>query len=177
MPWSVIKDKKGNVVDMASDIIDRWMLLGYGFQIQKRFTLASGATLYLAFDAALSTGLDVVTMQVNANTNNGCVFFDSYYIDSVSGGTDLTVAGLNPDSKIYSKCTMKTGVTPSGTPAYAREYVIGSLGTNQASGGGSVSSEIMKIAAKNKPIIFKFVNQETSVNTLTLGFTWYEVPQ
>lgn len=160
---------------LTTTYADDYVTRGKGFELQRRITLTSGQTLYLEFNIALAVGKLVYSLPIRASTNIGTVFLDTYLADSSTGGTAMSVNNLNGLSSTVPLTTVKTGVTPSGTPTKLREYSIGAAKTNQSSGGGTGSAVFPKVLDNTKPLYFKFVNQETVTVTVDLGFVWYEI--
>lgn len=155
---------------------DDYITRGNGFQVKKRIALTSGQTLYLEFDISKHAGV-VYSLPIEFSTGGGLVFVDTYNADSSTGGTVLAVPiNVNGLSTKTSDTTIKTGVTVTGTPTNVREYIVGTLSTNQSSGGGPAQEGIPKILNNAKPLYFKIVNQESAAVTLNIGFTFYELP-
>lgn len=159
---------------IATDYAQDYIVRGRAFQIRKRITIPGEETLYMEFDLTKATG-PIFTLPVLCSTAGGAVFLDTYNADSSTGGTALPVLKLNTSSDNLPKITVKSGVTVSGTPENVREYIIGTLSTNQSSGGGLISDETPKVWANDKPLYFKFMNQETGPVVLNVGFVWFEL--
>jgi len=155
----------------AEDYITR----GMAFELQKRITLTTGQTLYLEINVALAVGKMVYALPLRMSNNLGNVFVDTYNADSSTGGTLLPVNNLNGLSAITPLTTVKTGVTPTGTPTALREYSVGTVKTVQSGGGGSASPGFPKIMNNAKPLYIKLVNQETTTVTFDLGIVWFEI--
>lgn len=64
----------------------------------------------------------------------------------------------------------------AGTPTNVREYSVGTLSTNQSSGGGTVQHEVPKILNNTRPLYIKLENKENAITIVNFGFVWYELP-
>lgn len=161
---------------LATTYEDDYITRGMGFQIKKRIILTAQQTLYIEFDITQHSGT-VYSLPLEVSTAGGLVLMDTYGADSSTGGIILaTPLNLNGLSTNTADSTIKTGVTVSGTTINVREYVVGTLSTNQSSGGGQAQEHVPKILNNTKPIYIKLVNQETDPVTINLGIIWYELP-
>jgi hypothetical protein len=152
---------------------------GKAFQIQKRFTLTSGQTYYLAVDntALTAAGKTYGSFPVVFASTAGLVLVDTYKSALSVNGTELTPMRINetlttvvPLTKFYHGCTPVITA-----PTDAREYTIGTKATNQSSGAGNPTVDVVKILSTTTPSIIKLMNQETSVNIVTFSYVWFEI--
>ena len=161
---------------IATTYADDYITKGNAFQVKKRIALASGQELYLEFNIALAVGKMVYSLPIKLSTGGGLVFVDTYNATSSTGGTTLaTPINLNGLSSAAAQTTVKTGVTVSGTASNVREYIVGTISTNQSSGGGSAESDTPKILDNSNPLYIKLANQESAIVYVDLGFIWYEI--
>jgi hypothetical protein len=148
------------------------------YQIQKIFTLTSGATYYLAIDntACTAAGKKFGIFPTAYSSTAGLCLSTTYKSALTSAGTEIPSVKINENSVYTSNTKIYKGSTPTITtpPDNAREYTIGTKATNQSSGSGSQSPDINKSLITNLPIIIKLVNQETSDNIITVGIVWFE---
>jgi hypothetical protein len=154
---------------------DDGMVKGQCFHIRKRLTLTSGQTYYVAFDLTANDDKILFSLPLEMSTAGGCVFVDTYGADSYTGGTSITPIKMNAMGTQNALAVVKEGVTPTGGPYSLREYIVGTLSTNQSSGSGTGLIDTPKILNPAKPIIFKLVNQESSSVILNINFIWYEI--
>jgi hypothetical protein len=154
---------------------DDGVVRGQCFNVRKRLTLTSGQTYYVAFDLTAHTEKTLFTLPLGLSTSGGSVFVDTYGVDSYTGGTSVTPVKMNSMSTIEPLAIIKQGVTPTGGPYSLREYIVGTLTTNQSSGSGTGLVDTPKILNPAKPIIFKLVNQESGSVVLNINFIWYEI--
>ena len=173
-----LKDQSSfsNDAVLTTDYQGDYITRGVAFQVKKRITLTTGQTLYLEVDISKHTGV-VYSLPLEMSTAGGSVFVDTYNADSSTGGTVLqTPMNLNGKSSNVAKTTVKTGVSVSGTAINVREYTVGTLSTNQSSGGGTGQAEVPKILDNTKPLYIKLVNQESATVVFSFGFVWFELP-
>lgn len=163
----------GNAI-VATTYADDYVTRGQAFQVQKRFSLTSGASAYWEFNVPAAASKIVYSLPIAANTYGGGCSLDTYYADSSTGGSAVTPINLNAGSSINPLVTVKSGVTVSGTPTGVREYLIGSSASART-GGGTIGTDVPKIIATDKPLYFKFTNLENSTIQVAFNFVWYEL--
>lgn len=166
------KSFSGDAV-LTTTYADDYIVRGQAFQVQKRIALGSAETLYLVFDFSTAIGKTIFTLPIVGSTTAGLVYLDTFIADSYTGGSPITALPINSISSNTSLATIKSGVTPTGS-SNLREYSIGIKATNQASGGAPIGGQTPKLFTGSR-LVFKFVNQESAANVVTLGFTWYEL--
>lgn len=152
---------------------------GYGFQIQKRITLTTEQTYYLVLDSTALIALKkrLFILPLLMLTGGGMVFVDTYAIEGYTGGTEVTPLKINGNSDLTPDCIFKKGITPTGDPLTdTREYIVGTLSTNQASGGGSIPPDIAKQFPAGSIIVVKLMNQEAATVYLDFGLIFFEFP-
>jgi hypothetical protein len=162
---------------LAITCCDDFVIKGQGFQIRKRFELSSGEILYMVLDTTnlIAKNKKVHTLPLQLSSTAGLIYFDTYAVDSYTGGNLITPLKLNATSENEALSVVKSGVTPIGGPYGLREYTIGIAASPIFPGGGSRLDETMKTFPAGTILIAKAENKETNPNTLSIGLTFYEV--
>ena len=170
----LIQESNSRDAVLSTTYEDNEISKGNCYQIKKRITLASEETLKLCFDFS-QTDKVIYSMPVIKVPNQGNLFTDTYFVDSVADGSTYdTPLNMNANSSNTAETPVKTGVTETGDQQFLREYTDGSPITNQASGGGTFLSDRPKILP-NKPLIIYFQNQETEEMVIDFNYNWYEI--
>ena len=144
------------------------------FQVQVRVSIDASSTYYFAMDPTAMTKR-LGTFPLSLSSANGLVLADTYQSTLSSVGTTITLYKITSYSKVDPVCIIRQGVTPTITsPSQSRAYIIGTKATNQSSGSGAQTVDLIKTIDTTIPIVIKLANQETSANIVSVGIVWFE---
>jgi len=109
------------------------------------------------------------------STGGGMVFVDTYAQEGYTSGDAIVPLKLNTTKLQESECIFKKGVTPTGAVlSDTREYIVGTLSTNQSSGGGGIGIDVSKQFSAGTKVFAKLVNQENANTYLNFGMVFFE---
>jgi len=172
---NVLTNNKSGIVtaSYADDAVSK----GQGFEIKKRITLTANQTYYLVIDStalvAANKGLFIQALIMS--TGGGMVFVDTYAQEGYTGGDAIVPLKLNTTKSQVAECIFKKGVTPTGSVlSDTREYIVGTLSTNQSSGGGGIGIDVSKQFSAGTKVFAKLVNQENANTYLNFGMVFFE---
>ena len=111
---------------------------GNGFPLQKNFTIASAATLFVLIDYTTYSNDDgfIFILPPVFTASAGKVIVNVYRGTDYSGGTEIEVNSNNTIIGNVLETTITHGATGSDKGTSSLEYLVGASSTNQNSGGG-----------------------------------------
>lgn len=159
---------------LSTDYANDEIVKGNAFQVHRIFEIPSGGKK-LVLDLTNISDDFTFTLPLRLATNEGQCWVNTYKIDSYTRGDIVPVINRNGTSAHTPNGVFKAGVTSTDVAGDdLRQYIVGTLSTNQNSGGGIGGSSNIKIFGKDI-IMFDVENKENSTIYLELNFNWYEI--
>jgi len=154
------------VTDYAMDGIFQ----GFEYLIQKNFTIAASGTLNILVDYTTYTGLNkrVIIKPATYTTTYGPVLVSITRGTDYSGGTPIPAYNLNTIIGGISKTTFTHGATGTEKGTVTQEFIIGYGSTNQSSGGGTGTTDVLIIRGNTGKTLIEIMNN--SGNEITFNF-------
>jgi hypothetical protein len=170
----VLTNNKTGVV--TASYSDDAVSKGQAFEVRKRITLTTKQVYDVVLDStalvAANKGLFIDPLSMS--TGGGMVFVDTFAVDTYTGGDAIVPLKLNTTKTQVAECVFKKGVTIGNIISDPREYIVGTLSTNQSSGGGSMPIEVSKQFTPGVKIVARFSNQEDATVYFDFGIVFYE---
>ncbi len=154
------------ITDYATDGIFK----GVEFLIQKNFTIAAAGILLILVDFTTYSGLNkrVIIKPATYTTTYGPVLVSITRGTNYSGGTPIPAYNLNTIIGGTSKTTFTYGATGTEKGTVTQEFIIGYGSTNQSSGGGTASSDVLIVRGNTGKTLIEVTNN--SGNEITFNF-------
>lgn len=173
---SILTNNKSGIV--IASYVDDAISKGQGFEIKKRVSLLANQEyiLVLYSTALVAAGKGLFIMPLIMSTGGGMVFVDTYAIAGYTLGTAVTPLKINTTKALAPECIFKKGITQTGDALTdPREYIVGTLSTNQSSGGGAAPIDVAKQFTPGVIMAAKCMNQENAPVVLNFGMIFFEV--
>lgn len=169
---ATLSDSKTGIVTTTFE--GNEIVKGNGFQVHRIISIPAGGKKIVADFTNIDEDF-VFTLPLKMGTNEGQVYVSTYKIIDYTGGIPIPPINRNSTSDHTANGLFLDGVTSSDVAGDdLREYIIGTLSTNQNSGGGSGGGVQPKIFAGDV-IMFDIDNKENTPIDLEFNFNWYEI--
>jgi hypothetical protein len=150
---------------------------GVEFLIQKNFTIAASGTLNILVDFTTYTGLNkrVVIKPASYTTTSGPVVVSITRGTNYTGGTPIPAYNLNTLIGGTSKTTFTYGATGTVKGTVTQELVIGYGSTNQSSGGGTMTTDVLILRGNTGKTLIEVTNNSGAEITFNFLQELFEI--